>query len=57
MVGLSPFYDTVTIKKKDCKVDIAVNVWCKQTHMNKYLHFRSLHQRGTVRCHYDCDKN
>ena len=53
--GSLPFLDTRITRKADGKLDITV--YRKQTHTDRYLHFRSHHpthvKRGTVRCLYD----
>ena len=53
--GSLPFLDTRVTRKEDGKLDITV--YHKQTHMDRYLHFRSHHpthvKRGMVRCLYD----
>ena len=53
--GSLPFLDTKVTRKEDGKLNITV--YCKQTHADRYLHFRS-HQlthakRGMVRCLYN----
>ena len=54
--GSLPFLDTRVTRKEDGKLDITV--YRKQTHTDRYLHFRSHHpthvKRGTVRCLYNC---
>ena len=51
-----PFLDTRVTRKEDGKLDITI-LYCKQTHMDRYLHFRSHHlthvKRGMVRCLYN----
>ena len=53
--GSLPFLDTRVTRKEDGKLDITV--YRKQTHTDRYLHFRSHHpthvKRGTVRCLYN----
>ena len=57
--GSLPFLDTKLTRKEDGKLDITV--YRKQTHTDRYLHFRSHHpthvKRGTVRCLASCSRD
>ena len=56
--GSLPFLDTRIMRKADGKLHITV--YCKQTHTDRYVYFRSHHpihvKRGMVRCLYDCTR-
>ena len=53
--GSLPFLDTRVTRVANGKLDITV--YRKQTHTDRYLHFKSHHpthvKRGTVRCLYN----